>query len=241
MRTRRARSCRTSSSPRSSRCAFASWQRHAGDALDLRLLRRLRLLQLVLELLGDAPRGRRAPGPCGRARRASARSPLPSRDALLDLQHLRAAVGVLGVDVGAQLDGLLARLDLRLAAERLRLALGVVERAGGGCRRALPTLVAPNTCTASRTSAAPTAIPAATAIPMSTCDAPRSVGFAASGMRPLCGSPNVAPIPARTPRAGGRPPYVAVGLLRAASRSGVMGSHGVRAVSEKRVYAGKMW
>ena len=119
-------------------------QRHAGDPLDLRLLRRLRLLQLVLELAEV---------------RLAVGEPLvlaPELDelpldllflrehALLDLQHLLAPVGVLGVDLGAQLDRLLARLDLRLAAHASasRSASSISCR---WIRRALPTLVAPNT------------------------------------------------------------------------------------------------
>ncbi len=47
---------------------------------------------------------------------------------LLDLEHLLAAVGELGVDLRPELHRLLARLDLRLAADRLRLALGILEQ-----------------------------------------------------------------------------------------------------------------
>ena len=53
---------------------------------------------------------------------------LPREDALFDLQHLLAAVVELRVDVGPELHRLLARLDLRLAAERLGLALGVLDQ-----------------------------------------------------------------------------------------------------------------
>ena len=47
--------------------------------------------------------------------------------ALLDLQHRLPAVGELGVDLGAELHRLLARLDLRLAPRGLGLALGVLD------------------------------------------------------------------------------------------------------------------
>ena len=49
-------------------------------------------------------------------------------DALLDLQHRLAPVGELRVDLGAQLDRLLPRFDLRLAAQRLGFALGVLDQ-----------------------------------------------------------------------------------------------------------------
>ena len=47
--------------------------------------------------------------------------------ALLDLDDARAMLGDLLVDLGAQPDRLLARADLGLAAERVRLARGVLE------------------------------------------------------------------------------------------------------------------
>ena len=49
------------------------------------------------------------------------------RQLLLDLGGLAAPALHLRLDVGAQLDGELARLDLRLAADRLGLALGDVD------------------------------------------------------------------------------------------------------------------
>ena len=192
---------------------FGLLQAHARDALDLRLLDRLRLLQVLLEL----PEVDLAVGEPLVLALELDELPLDvlflREDALLDLQDLRAAVGVLGVDVGAELDRLLTRLDLRLAPERLGLALARPRASWRWILRALPTLVAPKTCTASSTSAAPTTIPAATAIPMCTCDAPRSVGFnpirhcariADRRSRSVPGAPRS--------RAGGRPPYVAVGL-----------------------------
>ncbi len=46
---------------------------------------------------------------------------------LLDLRHLQAAVLDLGLDLGPQCHGLLPRLDLGLAPERLGLALCVAQ------------------------------------------------------------------------------------------------------------------
>ena len=48
--------------------------------------------------------------------------------AFLDLQHLGAPVGELGVDLASQPDRLLAGFDLRLPAHRVALALGVFEQ-----------------------------------------------------------------------------------------------------------------
>ena len=50
---------------------------------------------------------------------------LPLRDALLDLRHLDTPVADLALHVGAQLDGVFARLHEGLAPDRLRLALGI--------------------------------------------------------------------------------------------------------------------
>ena len=65
---------------------------------------------------------------------------LGRRDLLLDLARPAARRLLhLALDLGAQLDRLLARLDLRLAPDRLRLALGVVhERAAAAARRQPP-------------------------------------------------------------------------------------------------------
>src|SRR5437588_1038318 len=73
-------------------------------------------------------------------------------------------------------------------------------------RRALPTPVAPKTWTASRASAAPAAIPMATAIPISTCGAPRSVGFSPTRHRAHKLVSRIARFPARSPLA---PPHAA--------------------------------
>src|SRR6185312_2734015 len=52
------------------------------------------------------------------------------KDPLLDLQHLRATVGELGVDLAAQAYGLLAGLDLRLSPHGVALPARVVEQLG---------------------------------------------------------------------------------------------------------------
>ena len=73
---------------------------------------------------------------------------------------------------------------------------------------------------------APMAIPAATANPMCTCDAPRSVGCTPSGIAPAVriAEKSLLDHLRAGPRAGRRPPYVAVGLpLTVVSRSGLMG------------------
>jgi hypothetical protein len=48
-------------------------------------------------------------------------------DALLDLDDPRPVFGDLPIDLGAEPDRLLASADLALAAQRVRLAVGVVE------------------------------------------------------------------------------------------------------------------
>ena len=101
----RASSWRTSSSERSSRIAPSPRSSViAGDALELATLRSLRLLQLLLELLRGAPRGRRRP-----ARAASSSVSFRSMsssfasDALLDLQRPRRAGRASSLlDLGAQ-------------------------------------------------------------------------------------------------------------------------------------------
>ena len=99
--------------------------REAGDALELCQLGVLRRLQLLLKLL----QVRLAIGnPCSR------RSMLGQLavdllflrdDPLLDLDDLGALVLELVLDLGAELERLLARLDLRLAANRLGATIGV--------------------------------------------------------------------------------------------------------------------
>ena len=103
-------------------------QRHAGDSLELLLLRRLHLLELVLELAEMRL-------PVGETLVLALEVDELSLDLLLlrehplfDLHDGAAPVGKLAVDLRPQLDGLLPRLDLRLAPERLRLALRVLEQ-----------------------------------------------------------------------------------------------------------------
>jgi hypothetical protein len=101
---------------------------HPRYPLELRELGRLRLLQVLLELaemrltVGESLV---SPGELDEL-------PLYLRflreDALLDLEHLGPAVDELRIDVGTQLHGLLACLDLRLAPHRLGLALRVVDQ-----------------------------------------------------------------------------------------------------------------
>jgi hypothetical protein len=100
----------------------------AGDPLELgeRLL--LRLLQLLLELLR-----------VNLAIRDTLLAPLELGHLLvgfllalqqpfLELHNLRSAIADLRLDVAAEPDGILARLDLRLAPHRLGLSLGVAEQ-----------------------------------------------------------------------------------------------------------------
>src|SRR5579859_902664 len=102
-------------------------ERHAGDALERRLLSDLRLLQLFLELLQvDLAVGE----PLVLAREVLELALdllLLGDEALLDLEDLVAPLAELGVDLGAQLDCLLARLHLRLALQRVGLALCVLD------------------------------------------------------------------------------------------------------------------
>ena len=128
VRTRRASSCLACSSPRSSSSALGLGLRQARYALELGELGVLRLLELLLELADVL-------FPVGEALVAARELlellldlDLLRQHALLDLQHLRAPVGELRVDLAAQADGLLAGLDLRLAPHRVALAPRVVEQ-----------------------------------------------------------------------------------------------------------------
>ena len=100
----------------------------AGDAFELGRLGGLSLLQLVLQ----PPEVTLAV--CQALVLACQVDELPldllflREDALLDLEHRFPPVGELRVDLRAQLDGLLPGLDLRLTAQRLRLALGVLHQ-----------------------------------------------------------------------------------------------------------------
>jgi hypothetical protein len=101
---------------------------HACDPLELGLLGELGLLQLLLQL----PEVRLAVGEAlilaGEVDELPLDLLLLGEDALLDLQHRLAPVGELRIDLGPELDGLLARLDLRLPPQRLGLALGVLDQ-----------------------------------------------------------------------------------------------------------------
>ncbi len=97
--------------------------RHPGDALELddralpaRLLLLLELLQMHLAVADAllAPRD---------LDQLLVDLRFALRDPLFDLGDLELTVANLVLDVGAQLDGALARLDQRLAPDRLRLAL----------------------------------------------------------------------------------------------------------------------
>jgi hypothetical protein len=101
--------------------------RHPGDPLQLLELVVARLLELLLELL----RVRLAVGePLLAARDLDVLRldlVLPRVQALLALHHLRAPLSEFLLELGPQPDRLLARLDLRFAAERLGLAAPVGE------------------------------------------------------------------------------------------------------------------
>ncbi len=104
-------------------------RRQRGDALELLSLAVLQELHVLLELLqvllavGDALFAARQLGHL-------ARDVLLLRDhALLDLDHRVAPLPQLRLELGAHLDGLLPRLDPRLAPCRLGVALGLLEEA----------------------------------------------------------------------------------------------------------------
>ena len=125
-RTERASSCRTRSCERSSIADFASSASCPEMRSSSRWRSSLRCLQLLLELLqmhlavADAllaPRRPRSSFWSTSASRCAIRS---STFAISSCRSLHLAL-----DLGAELDGALARLDLRLAPDRLGLALGV--------------------------------------------------------------------------------------------------------------------
>ena len=122
-RTRRARSWRTSSSERSSRCVLASPAVNPGDALELLELLVLRLLELLLE----RAQVRLAVGQpllaAGQLGQLALDLLLRRQHPLLDLRHARPALRELALDLGSQADRLLPRLDLRFAPNRLGFAL----------------------------------------------------------------------------------------------------------------------
>ena len=126
-RTVRASSWRTRSSERSRSCLRASPSVSPPTRSSSRSMRVVAGLQILLEL----PRVRLAVGdPLLAARQLLAlrvELGLALVDTFLDLRHLQPAVLDLGLDLGAESDRLLARLDLGLAAGRLGLTVGVGE------------------------------------------------------------------------------------------------------------------
>ena len=103
-------------------------QGHAGNPLELFLLRHLFLLELLLKLTEmGLPVGDPLVLPL-----EVDELPLDllflAEHALLDLQDGATPVGELGVDLAPELDGLLARLDLRLATDGLRLTLCILDQ-----------------------------------------------------------------------------------------------------------------
>ena len=103
-------------------------RRHAGDPLELGAVAQLELLHLLLQLpqvnlaVGDALL---APGQLGQL---PVDVVLLREDALLDLHHLVAPLAQLLLELGAQLDRLLARFDRSLAPRRVGLAARLVEQ-----------------------------------------------------------------------------------------------------------------
>ena len=106
---------------------WASPCRERGNALEFLALVVLDLLDILLKL----PQVNLAIRDSLLAARELGQLPvdvvLLGEHALLDLQHLVAALAQLGLELGAELDRLLARLDRGLAAGRFSLALCLVE------------------------------------------------------------------------------------------------------------------
>ncbi len=105
---------------------------HAGDPLELAQLGVLRRLQLLLELARVHLAVVQPLLAALELDELSLRLLLAAEYALLDLHDLRSPLLDLGLDLGAETHGLLARVDLGLTAERLRLSLGVVEQLRAG-------------------------------------------------------------------------------------------------------------
>jgi hypothetical protein len=101
--------------------------RHAGDTLELLELGLLRLLHLVLQLLQVRLPVEETLLPPLELGQLAVDLLFLRDDALLDLDDLPALVPELLLDVGSELERLLARLDLGLAAHRLRRPLGLGE------------------------------------------------------------------------------------------------------------------
>ena len=98
---------------------------HPGDPLELLELALLRLLQVVLELLDvDLAVGEALLAPLDLLL-APLDLVLSCDRPFLDLRDPRALLGDLLLDLGAQADGVLAGLDLRLAADRLGFPPGL--------------------------------------------------------------------------------------------------------------------
>ena len=102
--------------------------RHAGDPLELGAVAQLELLHLLLQLpqvnlaVGDALLA------AGQLGQLPVDVVLLREDALLDLHHRVAPLTELLLEVGAQLDRLLARLDRSLPARRVGLAARLVQQ-----------------------------------------------------------------------------------------------------------------
>src|SRR5262249_11498147 len=100
---------------------------HPRDALELSSVDVPELLHLVLQLaemhlaVGDPLL------PAHQLRELAVDVILLRENALLDLHDLVAALTELGLDIAAELDRLLARLDRRLASRCLRVTAGLVE------------------------------------------------------------------------------------------------------------------
>ncbi len=216
-------------------------ERHTGDPLELGLLRRLHLLQLLLQLA---------------EMRLAVGEPLilaPELDqlpldllllrehALLDLQHRLTAVGELGIDLGAQLHRLLARFDLRLATHGLSLALGVLDQLPADAPR-----LADARCTedlhGDQRERESCDDPGGDSDDDLHGQAPRSVEVATSAIGPAVRITESRSVRRRAPP-GARPqgrPYLGVSLRRLRLEGIMESGFEESAISEKTQFAGKM-
>ena len=101
---------------------------HPGQALELTHLALLRLLQLAVERLRRLFAVGEALLPAGELDEPALELLVSRLEAFLESRDLAAPLLDLGLDLGPQADGLLARLDSCLPAHRLRLALGVLQQ-----------------------------------------------------------------------------------------------------------------
>ena len=101
---------------------------HPGDPLEVAELALLRFLQLLVEHLRRLLAVGETLFTTLELGRLARELFLAGLDALVGARDQAAALLHLGLDSGAELHRLLARLDARLAAHRLRLALGVFEQ-----------------------------------------------------------------------------------------------------------------